>query len=171
MVENREKSIVNKVVVVTGGSKGIGAQIVKTLANENYKVILNYNNSKEQAEKIQQEFEKIATEKIYITLGNLTGNYLLSGFGPRIPIKISMTGSVDTEIKSEFISQGINQTLHRVYVNFNCDMAVVTPMKRYNQNVVNQFIIAEHVIVGNIPNAYYNLEGIEKPSNTINLMK
>ena len=77
----------------------------------------------------------------------------------------------DTEIKSEFISQGINQTLHRVYVNFNCDMAVVTPMKRYNQNVVNQFIIAEHVIVGNIPNAYYNLEGIEKPSNTINLMK
>ena len=52
MEENREKSIVNKVVVVTGGSRGIGAQIVKTLANENYKVILN---SKEQAEKIQQE--------------------------------------------------------------------------------------------------------------------
>ena len=104
-------------------------------------------------------------------VNNIISNYLLSGFGPRIPIKISMTGSVDTEIKSEFISQGINQTLHRVYVNFNCDMAVVTPMKRYNQNVVNQFIIAEHVIVGNIPNAYYNLEGIEKPSNTINLMK
>lgn len=55
MEENREKSIVNKVVVVIGGSRGIGAQIVKTLANENYKVILNYNNSKEQAEKIQQE--------------------------------------------------------------------------------------------------------------------
>lgn len=55
MEEKREKSIVNKVVVVTGGSRGIGAQIVKTLANENYKVILNYNNSKEQAEKIQQE--------------------------------------------------------------------------------------------------------------------
>lgn len=55
MEENREKSIVNKVIVVTGSSRGIGAGIVKTLANENYKVILNYNNSKEQAEKIQQE--------------------------------------------------------------------------------------------------------------------
>ena len=55
MEEKRKNSITNKVVVVTGGSRGIGAQIVKTLANENYKVILNYNNSKEQAEKIQQE--------------------------------------------------------------------------------------------------------------------
>ena len=55
MEENKEKSIVNKVVIVTGSSRGIGAEIVRTLANENYKVILNYNNSKEQAEKIQQE--------------------------------------------------------------------------------------------------------------------
>ena len=62
MEENREKSIVNKVVVVTGGSRGIGAQIVKTLANENYKVILNYNNSKEQAEKIQQELLELGKE-------------------------------------------------------------------------------------------------------------
>ena len=62
MEENREKSIVNNVVVVTGGSRGIGAEIVKTLANENYKVILNYNNSKEQAEKIQQELLELGKE-------------------------------------------------------------------------------------------------------------
>ena len=96
---------------------------------------------------------------------------MLAGKGPGVKITISTIGNVETDLKSEFTAQGINQTLHRVYVNFNCDMAVVTPMKRYNQNVVNQFIIAEHVIVGNIPNAYYNLEGIEKPSDTINLMK
>ena len=29
MVENQEKNIVNKVIVVTGGSRGIGAEIVK----------------------------------------------------------------------------------------------------------------------------------------------
>ena len=55
MEENKEKNIANKVVIVTGGSRGIGAEIVKTLANEDYKIVLNYNNSKEQAEKIQQE--------------------------------------------------------------------------------------------------------------------
>ena len=50
-------------------------------------------------------------------------------------------------------------------------MEIVTSIKSYSKKIVNQVIIAEHVIVGNIPNAYYNLEGIEKPSNTINLMK
>ena len=45
----------DKVVVVTGGSKGIGAEIVKTLANEGYNIVLNYNKSEESAKKIQEE--------------------------------------------------------------------------------------------------------------------
>ena len=122
-------------------------------------------------ENIQHEFDNIKSEKIEITLGNLTGNYLLSGFGPKIPINVEMTGTVDTEVKSEFISKGINQTLHRVYVVFDCKMSVVTPMKNYSQNIINQFIIAENVIVGNIPDSYYNLEGLEDPLDSLNLMK
>lgn len=54
MEENKEKNIVNKVVIVTGGSRGIGAEIVKMLARENYQVVLNYNKSEEQAKEIQQ---------------------------------------------------------------------------------------------------------------------
>ena len=45
MEENREKNIVAKVVIVTGGSRGIGAEIVKQLAMENYNVVLNYHQS------------------------------------------------------------------------------------------------------------------------------
>lgn len=40
------------VAVVTGGSQGIGAEIVKTLAENNFKVVLNYCHSKENAEEI-----------------------------------------------------------------------------------------------------------------------
>ncbi len=43
----------NKVVIVTGGSRGIGAAIVEELANANYNVILNYYNSENEANTIK----------------------------------------------------------------------------------------------------------------------
>ena len=36
-----EESMQDKVVIVTGGSRGIGASIVKTLARKGYNIILN----------------------------------------------------------------------------------------------------------------------------------
>ena len=95
---------------------------------------------------------------------------MLSGSGPEIPIEVSITGTVDTDIKSEFIAQGINQTLHRVYVNFECNMKIITPFKNYYKKVNNQVIIAEHIIVGNIPDSYYNLEGMETDMDTLNVL-
>ena len=43
----------NKVVLVTGGSRGIGSNIVQSLAKKGYNVILNYNKSEDEAKKIQ----------------------------------------------------------------------------------------------------------------------
>ena len=45
----------NKVVIVTGGSRGIEASIVKELANSGYNVVLNYNKSEDAAKQIKEE--------------------------------------------------------------------------------------------------------------------
>ena len=55
----------NKIILVTGGSKGIGADIVKTLANDGYQVVLNYNKSEIEAKKTQCELEQ---KHIYIDI-------------------------------------------------------------------------------------------------------
>ena len=47
-----------KTVIVTGGSRGIGAEIVKELAKAKYNVVLNYNKSEIQAKQIQIELQK-----------------------------------------------------------------------------------------------------------------
>lgn len=47
-----------KTVIVTGGSRGIGAAIVKELAKENYQIVLDYNHSEEAAKQIQQELKE-----------------------------------------------------------------------------------------------------------------
>ena len=59
MEENLEKNIQHKVAVVTGGSRGIGAEIVKTLSKNNYVVVLNYNKSKDLAEKISTDYKNV----------------------------------------------------------------------------------------------------------------
>lgn len=45
----------DKVVLVTGGAKGIGSSIVESLANLGCYVIINYNTSKQEAIKLKQK--------------------------------------------------------------------------------------------------------------------
>lgn len=46
-----------KTVLITGGSRGIGAECVKQFATQGYTVILNYNNSKTQAQNLQLQLQ------------------------------------------------------------------------------------------------------------------
>ena len=78
--------------------------------------------------------------------GSFTGFKLLAGRGPGVKIKISTIGEVETDLRSEFTSQGINQTLHRVYLQVICEVSVLTPFKDISEKITNQVLIAENVI-------------------------
>lgn len=54
----KDNKLNNKVVLVTGGSRGIGASMVKLLAMSGYKVVLNYNKSKKCAEEIKEKLHE-----------------------------------------------------------------------------------------------------------------
>lgn len=115
-------------------------------------------------EKIQKRINEEEKEKIHISLGSFTGSKLLSGIGPKIPVELSLVGNVETNLVSDFKSQGINQTLHRIYLQVDCKISILTPYHITEENISNQVLIAENLIVGKIPEAYYNLEGLSKDS-------
>ena len=54
------KNVNNKVVIVTGASKGLGAEICLKLAKERYKVVIVYKSSTNDAKKILLECQKLS---------------------------------------------------------------------------------------------------------------
>ena len=112
------------------------------------------------ATKIQKRINDTKEENISISLGSFTGVSILSGRGIKVPIRISTIGNVKTNVRSEFISQGINQTLHRLYLDVESEISVLTPFNTINESIKNQLILAENIIVGEIPETYYDLDGM-----------
>lgn len=119
---------------------------------------------------IQEEFEKQENSNFNIPLGSFLGSKLFSGIGPNVNIKIQTIGDLDTDLKSEFSSAGINQTLHRIYLEIKCRVIILTPFETMEEQIVNQVLLAEGLIVGNIPESYYNLEGINE-NNAVDIIK
>ena len=52
----------NKVAIVTGGSRGIGAAISEELAKNGVKVVINYNSNSEAADKKVAELKELGVE-------------------------------------------------------------------------------------------------------------
>lgn len=122
------------------------------------------------AVKIQNTINQRGRENIEIALGSFTGFKLLSGKGPGVPIKISSIGNVETDLRSEFSEKGINQTLHRVYLQVDCEVSILTPYNSISEKISNQVLLIENVIVGKIPSTYYNLEGFNS-NNALDIIE
>lgn len=105
-----------------------------------------------------------------INLGSFFGSRILAGRGPKVPLKLSVVGNVKTNLVSEFKEAGINQTLHRIYLQVDCTISILTPFQSMEERIGNQVLLAENVIVGLIPESYYNLEGIER-NNAIDVIE
>lgn len=56
----------NKTVLVTGSSQGIGAAIILELAKEGYNCIINYNNSKDKAYKLNEKIKEYNVKSLVI---------------------------------------------------------------------------------------------------------
>lgn len=55
-----------KVAIITGGSRGIGKEIAKKFAKENYNLVINYVSEKTNTEELKKEFKELGAEVLFI---------------------------------------------------------------------------------------------------------
>ncbi len=108
----------------------------------------------------QANLDDLGVQTLDIAFGTFTGLALLTGFGPDVSIKIVPIGTANCDFVSSFVSAGINQTIHRIYIDVYADINVITPIADPTISVKAEVLVCENLIVGKIPNTYLNVGNI-----------
>lgn len=106
---------------------------------------------------VNEYISRYDVTEVGIPIGTFTGSDYLSGMGPEIGVSVQFSGVAVTDIFSEFTSAGINQTCHRIVVEIEVEISVITLGKHLKDKVTNECCIAETVIVGTVPETYADI--------------
>ena len=93
-----------------------------------------------------------------VPVGTLLGSNLLRGYGPDNPLRVGVIGSGDIDFQSSFESAGINQTVHKIYLTIHTSCYAYLPGLKSQSDVDTSMVVAETVIVGEVPNTYANFQ-------------
>lgn len=74
----------NKTVLVTGGTRGIGEAIVREFAKKGYDIIINYVNSNEKAMKLKEELENVYPIKVLPIQADISNEIAVSNMMDRV---------------------------------------------------------------------------------------
>ena len=76
-------------------------------------------------------------------------------------MRIVPVGSVNTEFSTEFESSGINQTRHKIFLRARASIQIVIPTDAQVAGVTVDVLVAESIIVGEVPGSFvgYNPDG------------
>jgi len=97
-----------------------------------------------------------------IPMGVVTGNTLLSNLGPKLPVKLSIAGEVESQIGTEVEYYGINNALITVYVNIAVSQRVYMPVATGRVVISQKIPIAIKMMQGVVPDCYFGgLNGSE----------
>ena len=106
----------------------------------------------------ERALNALGVQTIMIPAGAFTGSVLMSNSGPKISLDITFFSSVKCDFLTCFESVGINQTRHAVYVRIDVLFNTVLPIAEHELSLTNNVLVAENVLVGEIPNVYVNGE-------------
>ena len=112
--------------------------------------------SREIIKDAHERIKMLDDEYMLIPLGTLTGVALFSGRGTKVKLSASPVSIISSSFDSQFVSVGINNTLHKIYLDVIARVDVNLPIKKQTINVKQQVLLCESIIVGKVPSVYFN---------------
>lgn len=112
---------------------------------------------------INDEILQMDTSDIGIPIGSLFLPELLSGRGPAFPVSILSIRNSDASFSSDFVEAGINQTLHQLNMQISVDVAVLVLGQTNYFTISSQVVVAETIIVGQVPDTFFQTGGLYEP--------
>lgn len=97
-----------------------------------------------------------------IPSGMIFKNAILSNVGPKIPVKLSLVGDIDSDIKTKVTDYGINNAFIEVSIYVHVVEQVILPISSKRVDVKMNVPVALKMIQGEIPSYYLN--GIQTES-------
>lgn len=107
-------------------------------------------------ERVVSQVKSLDSSSLGVPLGALTGLDLFSGLGPRLPVQVVSAASAESAYRNEFLSAGINQTLHRVMLDVTVTARLLLPGGVTEARLSTPVCVAETVIIGQVPQTYLN---------------
>lgn len=108
---------------------------------------------------INDEILALSTDDLGIPIGSLFLPEILSGRGPSIPVQILSIRNSDASFSSNFTEAGINQTLQQMNMHVSVDVTVLVLGQTNSFTISSQVIVAETIIVGDVPDTFFQTGG------------
>lgn len=112
--------------------------------------------AREVARSTQIYIDRIIDQGVSIPIGTFTGLNFLAGRGSKLNFKLVPIGSIHVGFKSDFLSAGINQTLHKISIVVTTDMTVIMPLSSEKISFQTDLVFSENLIVGEVPGVYFS---------------
>ncbi len=104
--------------------------------------------------RVLEEIRGVDVSELHIPLSSLLDVDVLWAKGPSLKLHGMRVGTVSAEFESEFSQAGINQTLHRIWLEIRVPLTLILPGDEIEVETEDRLCVAETIIVGNVPDTY-----------------
>ena len=108
--------------------------------------------------RVDAKLQNLSMEELGVPIGSIVLPELLSGRGPKIPVRVLAVRTSDAVFRSSFTSAGINQTKHSITIDIHVVITILTWTGTQEIAVDSAVVAAETVIVGTVPTTYFGME-------------